>query len=96
MLVGQLFIILGMVADKDIQRALEVLPKQATYFFCQSTNPRSLSAEQLQEKAYNIDIKGICVENVNEAIKLAKALSKQDDIILVTGSTYMVAEIDQL
>lgn len=96
MSMGQLFIILGMVADKDIQRALEVLPKQATYFFCQSTNPRSLSAEQLQEKANNIDIKGICVENVNEAIKLAKALGKQDDIILVTGSTYMVAEIDQL
>lgn len=96
MLVGQLFIILGMVADKDIHRALEVLPKQATYFFCQSTNPRSLSANQLQEKAKNVAIQGISVEHVNEAIKLAKDLAKQDDIILVTGSTYMVAEIDQL
>ena len=96
MLVGQLFIILGMVADKDIHRALEVLPKQATYFFCQSNNPRSLSANQLQEKAKNAALKGICVEHFNEAIKLAKDLAKQDDIILVTGSTYMVAEIDQL
>ena len=96
MLVGQLFIILGMVADKDIQLALEVLPKQATYFFCQSTNPRSISANQLQEKAKNVAIQGISVENVNEAIKLAKDLAKQEDIILVTGSTYMVAEIDQL
>lgn len=96
MLGGQLFIILGMVADKDIQRALEVLPKHATYIFCQSGNPRSLSASQLQEKAQSVGIHGICVAHVNEAIVRAKELARENDIILVTGSTYMVAEIDQL
>jgi dihydrofolate synthase/folylpolyglutamate synthase len=95
-LAGQLIIILGMVADKDIQRALEVLPKHATYFFCQSGNPRSLLASQLQDKAQNLALKGICFENVNEAIARAKDLAQENDIILVTGSTYMVAEIDEL
>ncbi len=93
---GRLFIILGMVADKDIQRALQVLPKQAKYFFCQSGNPRSLSAEGLQEKAKNNELIGICVKEVNEAIRMAKLEANENDVILVTGSTYMVAEIEQL
>jgi dihydrofolate synthase/folylpolyglutamate synthase len=93
---GRLYIILGMVADKDIQRALQVLPKQANYFFCQSGNPRSLSAEELQEKAKNNELIGICVKEVNEAIGMARLLANENDVILVTGSTYMVAEIEQL
>ncbi len=93
---GKLIIILGMVADKDIQRAMEVLPKHATYFFCQSENPRSLSAGQLQGMAQNFALNGICFADVNVAIAQAKDLAQENDIILVTGSTYMVAEIDEL
>jgi folylpolyglutamate synthase/dihydropteroate synthase len=33
---------------------------------------------------------------VNEAIAFVKNKMKQDDLILVTGSTYLIAEIDEL
>ncbi|MDF5691219.1 bifunctional folylpolyglutamate synthase/dihydrofolate synthase [Aquirufa aurantiipilula] len=91
---GQLWIILGMVADKDIHLVLKLFPKDAQYIFCQAQNPRALSAETLQKMAQEHELEGICELDVNKAIKKAKLLAKENDFILITGSTYLVAEIN--
>ncbi|MCZ2474390.1 bifunctional folylpolyglutamate synthase/dihydrofolate synthase [Aquirufa ecclesiirivi] len=91
---GQLWIILGMVADKDIHLVLTLFPKDAKYIFCQAQNPRALSAENLQKMALEHGLEGICENNVNKAIEIAKLSSKENDFILITGSTYLVAEIN--
>jgi len=87
-----LTIILGMVADKDIDRVLSLFPNDAAYIFTEAHNPRALKAEKLQELASKHGLSGTIAENVNQAI--ARARSTASDFILITGSTYLVAEIE--
>lgn len=89
----KLTIILGMVADKDIHRVLALFPKEATYLFTSANNPRALPAEQLMSMAEGHGLVGRLCKHVNAAIQEAKALGS--DFILVTGSTYLVAEINE-
>lgn len=91
MKIAQLHIILGMVADKDLDRVLSLFPTDAQYYFTQAANPRALSANELQAKANIFGLQGKTFANVNVA--LATARKTQADFILITGSTYMVAEI---
>jgi dihydrofolate synthase/folylpolyglutamate synthase len=87
-----LFIILGMVADKDLHRVLALFPKEANYIFTSAHNPRALKAEELKSLAQSHGLMGHVCHDVNEAIQDAK--NAQPDFILVTGSTYLVAEIE--
>lgn len=89
--ISQLHIILGMVADKDLDRVLGLFPKDGHYYFTQASNPRALSAIDLQSKAKDFGLQGETFENVNLA--LAAARKTQAEFILITGSTYMVAEL---
>jgi dihydrofolate synthase/folylpolyglutamate synthase len=88
-----LTIILGMVADKDIDSVLALFPKSATYYFSQANNLRAISAVDLQKLAAAKGLQGKVVPSVNEAIVLAKSNSKPTDGILICGSTYLVGEI---
>lgn len=90
----KLTIILGMVADKDLNRVLALFPKDATYIFTEAKNPRALRAEQLMEKANQHGLLGHIASDVNQAIKEARNTASESDFILITGSTYLVAEID--
>jgi len=95
-LMGDLWIILGMVADKDLDLVLKILPKNAGYVFSESHNARSLKASNLLSIAQKNGLIGTVIEDVNEAIAFVKNKMKQNDLILVTGSTYLIAEIDEL
>lgn len=92
----KLFMIIGMVKDKDISAVLELLPKEANYYFCQASIPRALDANTLAEKARSIGLKGEVIANVNEAIQQARAQASADDVIFIGGSTFVVAEIEGL
>lgn len=88
-----LTIILGMVADKDIDSVLSLFPSEASYYFSQANNPRAISAYELQKLASTKGLQGKVIPNVNEAIALAKLNSKPTDGILICGSTYLIGEI---
>ena len=91
-----LHIVLGMVKDKDVSGVLSLLPSQATYYFCQADIPRAMQATDLKEKAERFKLRGKAYADVNEAIRAAKESSQPDDFIFVGGSTYIVAEIEDL
>ena len=91
-----LFIVLGMVKDKDISRVLALLPKEAHYFFCQANIPRALDAASLSDKARMAGLRGEVVQDVNDALSAAKAKAGKNDFIFVGGSTFVVAEIKDL
>lgn len=50
----QLHFVLGVVNDKDINKMLALLPKDAEYYFCKANIPRGLNACLLKEEAKNI------------------------------------------
>ncbi|QOI98163.1 MAG: bifunctional folylpolyglutamate synthase/dihydrofolate synthase [Flammeovirgaceae bacterium] len=91
-----LYIVFGMVRDKQPEKILSMLPKEATYFFCQAHIPRAMDAGELMRKAEAFGLTGTVVPDVNQAITLAKALATSDDLIFIGGSTFVVAEINDL
>jgi dihydrofolate synthase / folylpolyglutamate synthase len=89
-----LHFIIGMVKDKDVTKLLSILPKNAQYYFCNAHIERALPHKELQEKAKAFELNGESFDDVNEAIKSAKLNAATDDIIIVCGSVFLVAEVD--
>ena len=92
----RLFIVWGMVKDKDVKKVLSLLPVDAIYYFCQARIPRAMDAARLQEHAAEFGLKGEVIPDVNEAKRAARSSASPDDLIFIGGSTYVVAEIDEL
>ena len=88
-----LHIVIGMVKDKEIDKIVELLPKQATYYFTKAQIPRALDAESLQLKAESYGLKGNSFDEVNKALQNALSHAHKDDMILVCGSVFLVGEV---
>lgn len=89
---AKLHIVIGAVNDKAIDKVLQMLPVDGYYYFTQASIPRALDAKVLAAKAGFYGLKGSIVENVKEAIESAREAATAEDLILVTGSTFVVAE----
>ncbi|MEO5603243.1 MAG: Mur ligase family protein, partial [Cyclobacteriaceae bacterium] len=92
----RLHIVWGMVKDKEVNEILSILPKHATYYFCQAKIPRALDAHALKDMATKHGLVGEVVLDINEAKKSALARARNDDLIFIGGSTFVVAEIEEL
>jgi dihydrofolate synthase/folylpolyglutamate synthase len=88
-----LWIVLGLVGDKDVDGILELLPIDANYIFCQADIPRALSVDKLFDKAAQYSLGGIKVQKPVDAVAQAQKLANENDLIFVGGSTFVVAEI---
>jgi dihydrofolate synthase/folylpolyglutamate synthase len=88
-----LHLVIGMVKDKDIEQVLRLLPPSAIYYFTQAHIPRALDATLLQQKAAQHNLPGGVYNNVNTALQHALQQATADDIILVCGSIFLVAEV---
>ena len=90
---NKLHFVLGLVADKNVDPVLELLPKDALYYFCKADIPRGMEAKELQLKAYLKNLHGLSYDSVSEAYQSALKNSNNDDLVFVGGSTFVVAEI---
>ena len=88
-----LYIIVGMSADKDIDTNLALLPSSARYYFCTTASQRTLPAEELQQRAEAIGLRGRAYPSVEEALREVVALANAGDLIFVGGSNFIVAEL---
>lgn len=91
-----LYIVFGMVKGKDVDGVLALLPKDAYYFFCQPKIPRAQDASLLFEQAAQYQLNGEVIADVNEAVQRAKQKATEEDMIFIGGSTFVVAEIENL
>ena len=88
-----LHIVFGVVNDKDLNSIIDLLPKNATYYFCKPDIPRGLDAEELMVMLNNYGLKGEAYSSVNEAYKSALNNASTNDFVFIGGSTFVVAEI---
>lgn len=89
----QLHIVLGFVNDKDLNKVLELFPKNAYYYFAKANIPRGLPASDLQSIAKAYGLIGKPYSSVRKAFAAAKSCASQDDLIFVGGSIFVVAEV---
>ena len=90
---NKLHFVIGVVKDKNINKILSLLPKDAIYYFCQANIQRSMDKIALQKKSSKFNLSGRVFSSVEEALKQAQIQAKDNDLIYVGGSTFVVAEI---
>ncbi len=88
-----LHIIFGMADDKEIDNVLSLLPKEAIYHFVNADSPRSISSNELKNRALKFDLHGESYPSVNSALNYVKNIAGLKDLIFIGGSTFVVAEI---
>ncbi len=87
-----LYFIFGAVNDKDLSSILRLLPRDAKYYFVRSSVDRSLPAQKLREQALVYGLQGKAYDSVSEAIDQALQKAKDNDMIFIGGSTFVVAD----
>ncbi len=90
-----LHVVIGFVKDKDVAAVLNLLPKKAQYYFTQAHIPRALPAVDLMAVATKENLSGNVYNDVNSAIAEAKKTAAPNDLILVCGSIFLIAEVDK-
>lgn len=95
----RLHLVYGCVNDKDFRSILQLLVAQFTnsnfqfsFYFTQPSVPRRLPVADLQAAAGEMGIEGPGYGNVKEAIAAARKVAGHDDLVLVTGSIFLVAD----
>ncbi len=90
---GQLHLVLGFVNDKPVEPALQLFPPGARYYFAKADIPRGLDAAVLREKAASLGRHGKAYASVKNALRAARRAAAPTDLVLVTGSIFVVAEV---
>ncbi len=90
----KLYMVVGMVSDKDFEAVIPLMPRDAYYIFTSASVVRSLPAEDLAEKFLAEGFEGEVAPNVHSAYRRAIELADpNDDFIFVGGSTFVVADL---
>ncbi len=90
---GRLFLVMGIMADKDVDTILaRLLPLAQMVIFTQPRYFRAAATADLARRAQAYDLEVIQVPRVSEAIRRAQALAGPRDRIVITGSLFTVGE----
>jgi dihydrofolate synthase/folylpolyglutamate synthase len=89
----KLHMVFGMVNDKSIDAVLQLLPRDAVYYFTKANIDRALNEELLQQQASNYGLIGDAFPSVELAFETAKQRASDNDFIFIGGSTFVVAEV---
>ena len=88
----EIYMIVGMVNDKDIDGVLSLMPPDASYFFTQASVERAMPVKDFAMKAMRKGLPGVLCETVEEAVEKALKSADKDDLIFIGGSTFIVAD----
>lgn len=88
-----LHIVIGMVKDKEVEKVLALLPKEATYYFTRAQIPRALPETELATRAQALGLNGHSYGDVNAALQQAMGKAGKQDLIVVCGSVFVVGEV---
>ena len=96
---NRLHLVYGCVNDKDYLHILQLLNSELrvpnselTWYFTQPSVPRGLAVDELADAASSVGIDGDRYNNVKEAVAVARSAGAKEDLVLVTGSIFLVAD----
>ena len=86
--------VLGMASDKEHAKALNLFPKTDSFYWTSSSSTRTIDSAALAEIALTSGYHGTEYSSVQEALNAAIKHAKEDDLIFVGGSTFVVADLN--
>jgi dihydrofolate synthase / folylpolyglutamate synthase len=90
---GRLILVMGIMADKDVDAILaRLLPLAQTVIFTQPQYFRAATTTELARRAQPYGLQILQSPRVAAAVRQAQSLAGPDDNIVITGSLYTVGE----
>tara|TARA_B100000401_G_C52796088_1_gene715965 strand:+ start:817 stop:2025 length:1209 start_codon:yes stop_codon:yes gene_type:complete len=89
----KLHFVFGTSEDKDLVKIIKILPKEAIYYICKPNVERGLDTDVLSKYFTDMNMKFHSYENSIVALKTAKKNANKKDLIIISGSTFLVAEL---
>ena len=86
-----IWIVFGMMNDKDTDVVMRLLPQGERYHYI-FTTPNTQRARSAQEMLDLWGKEGIAIDDPKEAIRYAQEQASEEDIIFIGGSNYLVGE----
>ncbi len=86
-------IVWGMCNDKEPEKVLALLPRDARYYFTQANVKRATPASDLYEIGQNLGLNCHFYPTVAQAMNRALRYAEPGDLIFVGGSNFIVAEV---
>ena len=90
---SEIKVVFGTLDKIDQLKCLEIFPKTIKYYLCSPKTKRAMQVSKLSQKADKLKINYKSFNSVKSAYNNAVMDSSNDDVIVVTGSTYLFSEI---
>jgi dihydrofolate synthase/folylpolyglutamate synthase len=90
---SKMHFVIGFVNDKSLKDIVDFFPNNANYYFCKPSIERGLDSDELQSIFESKSRFGTSYKSVYEALKSAKENSKDNELIFIGGSNFVVSEI---
>ena len=90
---SDLHFIIGFSNDKNLKKISKIFPEDSKYYFVQSKVGRARDAKEVRDIFKLNNRYGDYYKSIENTIKYVKGVSKENDIIFIGGSTFVVSEI---
>lgn len=94
---NKMYLLLGILADKQVEEMIEeITPLAEKVYALTPHSERAELSEDLKNEILKYNSNTIALESYEEALKLALSESKEEDLILVSGSLYMIGDMRKI
>ncbi len=90
---GKLYLVMGFIKEREINSLLSLFPKESNFYLSSPNIERAMPLKILKSFLESSDLKINYFKSIPIAYKMAISNSGPDDLIFVTGSTFVVADI---
>lgn len=94
---NKIYLLLGILADKQVNEMIEeIAPLAEKIYALTPHSERAELSEDLKNEILKYNSNTIALENYEEAFLLALKEAKEDDLILISGSLYMIGDMRKI
>ncbi|HTF80259.1 MAG TPA: folylpolyglutamate synthase/dihydrofolate synthase family protein [Cytophagales bacterium] len=92
----RLHFIMNFTKEKELSKLIGLLPQEASLHFCNVNNQRMRTASEIQRSIIFLGMPSQVHDNVNVAIATLRSTVPAEDAIIIFGSNFLIAEIENL
>ena len=90
---NKLYLVMGFIKEREVDSLLSLFPKEANFYLSSPNIERAMPLTILKTLLKPLNLKINYFKSIPIAYQMAVSNSDKDDLIFVTGSTFVVADI---
>ena len=90
---NKLYLIMGFTKEREINSLLSLFPKEANFYLSSPNVERAMPISIIKASLKSSILKINYFKSISKAYQVALSNSDEDDLVIVTGSTFVVADL---